>query len=249
MLINRNDMYVGASLRKYGEFSSGEAEIFRQIVQPGMVVVEVGANIGAHTVELSRFVGSNGLVFAFEPQRLMFQILCANLALNSCTNVHAFSMAVGDRPGQIMVPALPPDRISNFGGLSLVNRDFGDSVPLVTLDSYDLKKLAVLKVDVEGMEANVLRGAAATIRRLRPIIYVENDRQERSAELISTLLEMEYRLYWHLPSMYNTNNFAGDPENIFPGLVSINMLCVPQEMNVVLNGFREVSGPSDNWQS
>src|SRR4051812_31054692 len=89
MLYNKHDRYIGESLRKYGEFSAGECELFRQIVRPGDVVVEVGANIGCHPVDLSRLVGPQGLIVAFEPQRLVFQTLCANLALNSCANVSA----------------------------------------------------------------------------------------------------------------------------------------------------------------
>src|SRR5258708_18853798 len=82
MLYNKYDIYMGGSLQKYGEFSVGEQEIFAQIVRPGTLLVEVGANIGAHTVELSRMAGRDGEVHAFEPQRIVFQALCANLALN-----------------------------------------------------------------------------------------------------------------------------------------------------------------------
>ena len=89
MLFNKFDIYVGGSLSKYGEFSVGEQELFQRVVRPGQVVVEVGANIGAHTVELARLVGPEGEVHAFEPQRIVFQTLCANLALNQLTNVHA----------------------------------------------------------------------------------------------------------------------------------------------------------------
>src|SRR4051812_26232890 len=105
MLYNRHDIYVGGSLAKYGEFSVAEQEVFAQMVRPGSVVVEVGANIGAHTVLLARLVGRDGEVHAFEPQRIVFQALCANLALNQCTNVFAKQMAVGASNGTIAVPA------------------------------------------------------------------------------------------------------------------------------------------------
>ncbi|HZK98573.1 MAG TPA: FkbM family methyltransferase [Caulobacteraceae bacterium] len=95
MLYNRNDQYVGASLARYGEFSRGESDLFGQIVRPGATVVEGGANIGVHTVEFSQRVGPGGSVWAFEPQRIVFQTLCANLALNSCVNVRAFQAGLG----------------------------------------------------------------------------------------------------------------------------------------------------------
>ena len=127
MLYNRNDQYVGASIRKYGEFSPGESWIFRTVLAPGAVVVEVGANIGAHTVELSRLVAPGGVVHAFEPQRIVFQTMCANLALNGCVNVFAHQAAVGAVAGEILVPFLPPRRPNNFGGLSLQGATQGES--------------------------------------------------------------------------------------------------------------------------
>jgi FkbM family methyltransferase len=243
MLFNRHDRYIGASLRKYGEFSSGESEIFRQLVGAGTVVVEVGANIGAHTVELSRLVGPQGMVVAFEPQRIVFQTLCANLALNSCANVMAHQMAIGAAPGEISVPFLRPDQPANFGGLSLLGATQGERVPLRTVDAFGFPSCRMLKLDLEGMEVEALRGAGRTVAAHRPAIYVENDRRERSAELIGLLLSWNYRLYWHKPPMFSPVNFAGDTENIFGNVVSVNMVCLPAERNTVVQGLTEITAP------
>ena len=117
MLFRRNDTYIGASLRKYGEFSGEETALFDLIVQRGRTVLDVGANIGAHTVDLSRLVGPAGIVHAFEPQRLIFQLLCANVALNSCTNVFTHQAAVGAANDTLVVPWLDPAEPHNYGGL------------------------------------------------------------------------------------------------------------------------------------
>jgi FkbM family methyltransferase len=207
-LYNRNDAYVGTSLRKYGEFSAGEAAMFRQMVKPGMTVLEIGANIGAHTVDLSRLAWPGGVVHAFEPQRLMFQVLCANVALNSCRNVVTHQAAVGATGGTVLVPSLDPEARNNFGGLSLPGAQQGETVPVVTVDGLGLPACHVIKLDVEGMETEALRGAAATIERFRPIMYVENDREARSAELIGLLQSYRYRLYWHLPRFTAPTIFA-----------------------------------------
>ena len=245
MLYNRNDQYVGASLRKYGEFSPGESQVFRAFIQPGAVVVEVGANIGAHTVELSRLVVPGGAVFAFEPQRVVFQTLCANVALNGCANVYAFQAAVGATAGEIRVPFLPPNMPNNFGGLSLhEGGSRGEPVPMRTLDSLGLKACRFLKLDCEGMEVEALRGGADMIRTLRPTMYVENDRKDRSAELIGLLLSWQYRLYWHLPPLFSPQNFNEDAENIFENIVSFNMLCVPAEQNITVRGLQPVEAPA-----
>ena len=248
MLFNRNDIYIGASLRKYGEFSGDETELFRTIVSPGMAVLDIGANIGVHTVALSALVGSAGAVHAFEPQRLIFQTLCANLALNGRSNVFTHHAAVGAAEGRLLVPSLDPDGSHNYGGLSLAGAQQGEAVPMLSIDGLGLDVCHLIKIDVEGMETEALQGAAVTIARLRPMLYVENDREARSAELIDLIQSYGYRLYWHLPRLYRSNNFRADPENIFGNTISVNMLCLPVEMpQSALTGLREVTGPGDIW--
>ena len=247
MLYNRNDTYIGASLRKYGEFSGEETELFQLIVQPGRTVLDVGANIGVHTGDLSRLAGPEGMVHAFEPQRHMFQLLCANIALNSCMNVFTHQAAAGASGDTMLVPLLDPGERHNYGGLSLLDSRSGEAVPLVTIDSLRLQDCQFIKLDVEGMETDALHGAVATIRRFRPILYVENDRQARSAALIALLQSYGYRLYWHLPPLYRGNNFRADTENIFGGKVSVNMICIPTEIpQSSLTNLREVTGPEDS---
>ncbi len=249
LLYNVNDIYCGNMLDLYGEFSEGETDLFRQILQPGMTVVEAGANIGAHTVAIAQAVGPAGRVLAFEPQRGMFQILCANLALNRLEQVEPHWAAVGSAPGEILVPRLDPNTANNFGGLSMTEgHAAGDKVRLVTLDSFDLPALHMLKIDVEGMEAEVLRGARATITRHAPIIYAGNDRADRSPGLITLLQEMEYRMYWHLPPYVRQPNFRARPDDRFQGIVSVNMLCVPRQLHLNIEGAREVTGPTDDWR-
>ena len=79
MLYNVNDDYIGRSLDIYGEFSEGEIEAFSLLVHPGDIVLDVGANIGSHTIWFAQAVGPTGGVMAFEPQRLLFQTLCPTL--------------------------------------------------------------------------------------------------------------------------------------------------------------------------
>lgn len=226
MLYNVNDIYVGRSLDLYGEFSEGEVEVFRKAVRPGDLVLDVGANIGAHTVFLAQAVGPTGAVIAFEPQRLMFQTLCANVALNSLVNVHCQQAAVGDSPGVVIVPTLDPTRENNFGGVSVGSRSNGEPVPVVRLDDLHLNRCRLIKIDVEGMELQVLRGAAKLIEQHAPALYVENDRKEQSAELIRHIDSIGYDAYWHLPHLFNPQNFLRNPTNVFGPTQSINMLCL-----------------------
>ncbi len=240
MLFNRNDRYIGKSLNLYGEYSQAEIDLFRQILKPGSLVVEVGANIGTHTLFFARQVGLEGAVVAFEPQPIVFQTLCANLALNCVTNVRCFQQAVGAEPGEIRVPVLDSTREENYGGLSLEGCRQGEPTPMVTLDSLNLGRCALLKVDVEGMERQVLAGAANTIAKCRPILYVENDRHEKAAALVNFIDGLDYAMYWHLPPLFNPENFFRNPENVFGNIVSINMVCIHKSVPHHLDGFRPV---------
>ena len=244
MLYNVHDLYIGRSLDLYGEFSEGEVELFRQMTKPGHVVVEVGANIGAHTIFLARQAGPTGRVIAFEPQRVVFQTLCANVALNSLSNVECLQQAVGDAPGTLRVPTLDYSQENNFGGLELGHFTEGESVPVATLDSLELPRLNVLKIDVEGMERAAIAGGTETLERCRPILYVENDRTDRSEELIAFLNSLDYNLYWHLPPLFNPQNFAGNPVNVFGQIISRNMIGVHRSVPQKLDGFEAVKPPS-----
>ncbi|MCA3416497.1 MAG: FkbM family methyltransferase [Roseomonas sp.] len=228
MLYNIRDQYVGGSLDRYGEFAELEAQLFSGLIKPGMLVVEVGANIGAHTVHLAKLVGENGGVVAIEPQRVVFQMLCANLALNGIENTDAKCLAVGATAGEITVPRVDYRGDNNFGGIALGSDD-GDVVEMITLDNLLLPACHMIKIDVEGMEKPVLDGARQTIARFRPYLYVEDDRLDKHAELIATLFDLEYRLWWHLPWLFNPGNFAGNSENIFPNITSFNLICLPRE--------------------
>ena len=229
MIFNRHDRYIGRSLELYGEFSEHEVELFGAFLQPGALVVEARANVGAHPVALSGLVGRTGAVIAFEPQRLVFHLLCANLALNSIVNVFAYQKAVGSAAGTVFVPQMDPASEANFGGLSLGACETGEPVPVTWLDGMRFPRLDLLKADVEGMEEQVLAGAAGTIAQHRPVLYVEDDREEKSESLRARMRCLGYRIYDHTPPLFNADNFARNPQDVFRGIVSANLLGVPEE--------------------
>lgn len=250
LLYLKRDRYIGKAIEHYGEFSELEAAVFGAFLRPGDVAVDGGANIGAHTVHMANLVGPTGKVLAFEPQRVIFTLLCGNIAFNEAFQVVPVQAALGAAPGVLRVPALDYGAAGNFGGVSLLETagQGGEEVPVRTLDSFKLDKLALLKVDVEGMEFEALSGAADTIKRLRPILYVENDREMRSPRLIRLIGQMGYNMWWHLPPLFNPGNFDRRTDDIYPGVVSINLLCVPRERSIEIVGARPVSGPDDWWQ-
>ena len=105
----------------------------------------------------------------------------------------------------------------------------------------------LIKVDVEGMEIDVLRGAERTIEMYRPLMYLENDRVEHSETLLTLIQKLDYDAYWHLASLFNADNFAGDSEDIFPRIASINVLCLPKESKIRIEGLRRVMSSGEKW--
>jgi FkbM family methyltransferase len=248
MCVHRHDVYVGRSLQLYGEFSEGERDLFRRYLRPGMLVVEAGANMGAHTIPIARMVGGatgmEGGVIAIEPQRLTYQCLTANVALNSLGNVQTYHMALGAEPGFITVPEFDLTQPNNVGGLSLGAYDHGVPVLQMTLDDLVPGPCDFVKIDVEGMERDVLAGGRDVIRRERPILYVENDRPQNSVGLIDDLQQLDYQLWWHTPPLFDAKNWKGIDENVFMRdgkiILSLNMLCIPTEKPALFPSGLEV---------
>ncbi|MFI4974392.1 MAG: FkbM family methyltransferase [Caulobacterales bacterium] len=251
MLALRGDRYITRCLQAYGEYCEAEADLFRQIVGPGMTVVEAGANIGVHTLMLARACAPGRLI-AFEPQQRVFQLLCANLALAEIGTVTALPEALGAQAGVAEMPPVDYAADGNFGSISPLAAGAGAwaegrTVRVTPLDDLALTACDVLKVDVEGWEAQALRGARETIARCRPILYVENDRASHQAELIALIDELGYVQYWHVAPLFSPANFNGATQDFTGAVASLNMLCVPRERDWTVTGFERID-PLD-WRS
>jgi FkbM family methyltransferase len=244
MLANRFDEYVGQALIQYGEYAELETQLLLQCTNGPGTVVEVGANIGSQTVPLAKAAKAVGAdVMVFEPQPFLFQNLCANLALNAVDNVVAWPFACATRPGTAWFKNPNYQRTGNFGGVSVQTQPLenGIEVQCVRLDDMTRERtIRLLKVDVEGFELQVLQGAQDILTKQRPLLYVENDRVVHSTALIQYLWEQNYRLWWHISPLFNPNNFRGKVENCYAQLCSFNMLGVPRESSLVLQGFEEI---------
>jgi FkbM family methyltransferase len=140
LIYNRFDTFAGRSIELYGEYAEREIGVLDQTVSAGMVVLDVGAQIGTHTLFLARKVGPAGRVLAFEPRRLIFQTLCGNMAINSLNNVHCWNAAVGAQSGEIVVPAYDHQINSDMRTIRLGSSIDGERVPVLTIDSMQLAR-------------------------------------------------------------------------------------------------------------
>jgi FkbM family methyltransferase len=253
MLYNSNDTVVGLSIAHYGEYFESEVDIFRSFLGPGDVAIDAGANMGTHSLAMAKIVGPEGRVIALEPQRLVFQILCANAALNSLENLECVQAAAADQDGFVSIADISLKTPNNFGGLTLTAAPGHMRVRVIKLDDYFIyNKLKLIKVDVQGMEATLLRGARNIIQKFRPTLYVENDLIEKSEELLRLLDDLGYISYWHLPLFHNPNNFFQATRRVhaeqfidkgthFESIgFAINMLCVPKESESGIKGSHRV---------
>lgn len=226
MIFLPQDTYVGKSIACYGQYSEEEAEAFARLLKPGMTAVDVGANIGYFTVVMSKLLGPSGRTYAAEPQRLLFRILCANLAMNGCANASCFMVAAGRQAGAAWIPRLSYREERNYGGVA-VGGAAGVETRMIAIDDLQLNACHFIKVDVEGMEKQVLEGALQTIGQFQPLLWVENDRAETARELVDFIYSIGYDAYWQINALFNPGNFDGNHENVFGRLSSFNLLCKP----------------------
>jgi FkbM family methyltransferase len=203
LIVNRNDYNADIPGQEYGaghrllNFGSletlDETATFSQILHirrkhfgDGVVVIDGGANIGVYTLELARILNGWGHVYAFEAQEKIFYALAGNVIMNNFLNVTARFNALGSAVGTIKIPELNYNAPGSFGSFELKKtareQDVGQTidytkataeVPMITIDSLQLPRVDFIKIDVEGMEVDVLEGAAETIKRCRPMLFVE----------------------------------------------------------------------------
>lgn len=150
-----------------------------------VTVIDCGANIGTFALPWAIHMTGWGSVLAFEPQHMLYYALCGNAVLNNCRNLRCEHIAVGNEVGLIQVPALDYFRPSTFGSLELRRKNYNQpigqpvdydntyGVSLVSLNSLQFPRVDLIKIDVEGMETEVLEGAQETIAQHRPMLIIE----------------------------------------------------------------------------
>jgi FkbM family methyltransferase len=241
MYVIDSDKVVSRALTLYGEWAVSELDLLAQIISPTMSVLDVGAFIGTHSLAFSEFVGESGKVYSFEPRKEIYAVLSENLAINACNNVTAFNIGLDKEQKTLELPSIDVNELVNFGGLAL-NSDFhaADSVnyqiDIATIDSLALGKIDVIKLDVEGMEVDVLNGATETITRDRPIVFCECNSLNAGLDVLLFCQARQYNTYGFLAEAFNPDNFNAVTENIFQDAKELALLLIPQEKTAEILG-------------
>jgi FkbM family methyltransferase len=227
---------IGASLRMYGEWAEEEIYFLSSLIEPGALVLDIGANIGTHALAFSRFVTSRGHVVAIEAQERAYKLLGLNMALNGVAHVNCVRALVGRETSVRFVPPDDGAPRTDLGAISFLEpapaHDGGcflTPLPMITLDNLSFERCDLIKIDVEGMELDVLLGAEKTIARHRPPIYFEQTREQRFPETFDLFRAAGYVLFWHVADPFNRLNLHNQAENIFGGTKEINVLGLPRE--------------------
>ncbi|HTW68643.1 MAG TPA: FkbM family methyltransferase [Acetobacteraceae bacterium] len=232
--------YIGKCFELYGQYSESEVAVLRAFLKAGDTAIDVGANIGDLTVPMSRLVGPGGRIYAIESHSDTYHVLCANLALNGIRNTKALNCFIADSPD---VSTGGP-----WGEFGYVSPIWGTTV--VPIDSLGAESCALIKIDVDGKELEVLRSARNLIGKCRPILYFENDSQDGSAALLGHAMGEGYDLYWHPAPIFEPDNFFGNPINHWApkNITSLMVLGIPAERRAQYSvPFKKVTDAGQWW--
>lgn len=176
-LIARLDSSIEAEILLTGWYEKPESLAIRRSLHPGMVAIDVGANVGAHAMRLASLVGSKGRLFCFEPNPETYQRLLANVQRNAFDQVTAFNCALGHEKGRATLYVNPPSE-PNRNANMLVPNKFGLEVETISLDQAWEEMMGrvpidFMKMDIEGFELPVLQRGSSLLRQRRPVILSE----------------------------------------------------------------------------
>ena len=204
-LIPNSDNHIKYALETDGVWEKPTLDICREYLKIDSIVIEVGAHIGSHTIAIAKICKA-GVVYAFEMQRLIFNLNVTNSIINGLTNIIHFREAVSDTNElkffqEVDYSNAYLDKEINSGGVFIAMVDKNGIVPtnLITLDNKFkfLDKLDLLKIDAEGHEINVLKGAMELIKKHKPLILTEFDRKNQQ-EIIDLLPDYNFEDVSHV---------------------------------------------------
>ena len=243
MAFLRNDNIIGRSLRLYGEWAEAEIELAKVFLRPGDRVLDVGANIGTHSIAYGLLVGESGEVISCEPHPYMFELLSRNTRENSPSQVKLLNTAVGASSGTLWMDLPAQEATLNF-----VSLQASEALPVQEpqkmwvqkarvqvardcLDNLDQGPVRLLKIDVEGSEIQVLQGASQLLTNHRPIVMAESNTTAYSWPVIQSLQSHDYVIYMHYAPIFHPGNFRGEQRNIFGPCGEATLVAIPQEQD------------------
>jgi FkbM family methyltransferase len=227
MYVYKNDQFVSKAIRVYGEYCHAEIDIMKNFYQEDQLYIDVGVNIGYHSLAIHKETGS--AVVGFEPNPTHFIVAAEN-----CKNlpIQLFNAAVGSRKDTIMMTDVTIDDEGNYGE---TKQDDNGTIEAqcITLDSLNIPDVWGMKIDVEGFELGVMKGAEKTIDKYRPVIFYEALNLDWTG-CFDFLANKGYKQYWVacLNTPVKENTFIPKDPNNEAGFGSggvTNIVAIPAE--------------------
>jgi len=231
-----------------GEFETSEMRFVERFLKDGMTVLDIGAHHGLYTLLASRIVGENGKVIAFEPSPRERRRLERHLRLNRCRNVHVESVALDQSPGEsdLFLVEGSEDYCNSLRAPAVTAATTKVKVKVTTLDEYlsrgPVSNVDFIKLDVEGAELGVLKGAKRVLTTLpRPVFLIEvYDIRTlpwgyMGRDIVSYLDGIGYR--WHRVLEDGT----AEPIDATLDSYDMNLIAVPDERVTEFVGFQRGS--------
>lgn len=206
-LVDVRDM-IGNVIANQGSWEPHLQDFYAHYIEESDHIIDAGANIGYLAVQFAKRCNK---VYAFEPQRYIFNQLCANVLLNDLDNrVETHRLALGDKISTGQLWSIENEdfgQVWNYGGRGLewehsVHKSTGeireqDIVDIVTLDSFDIKKCDLLKLDVQGFEWQLISGAKSLIESTLPVVLLESapERSDNDKKVLDYFKNLDYSCY------------------------------------------------------
>jgi FkbM family methyltransferase len=229
------DSIISRALMLYGEWAQLELDVIARMVQPGDTVLDVGAFIGTHTLAFAHMVGTGGCVHSFEPREPIRRILVSNVERNNLADyVRVHPCALGSSTSEVNVLAVDAQTEQNFGGLAIEEfvadgLSLTETIAIRPLDDFTFERLDFIKIDAEGMEADVIFGGEQTLAKHRPILFAECNDLANGSRTMQSCIDMGYVIYGVLSAAFNVDNFKHLSDNIFWSASEASLLAIPNE--------------------
>lgn len=200
------DLITPYVLREQQDWFEDEIKFVRKILRAGQQVIDIGANYGVYTLSMAHVVGPTGKVWAFEPASTTSAMLAQSIAANGFSQIILEKSALSSQRGSARLSLNNNSELNELLRNGSIDASSSEEVPLTTLDDclelHKWKDIAVLKIDAEGEEANILEGGRVFFTRLSPLVEYEVKAGDTlHLELIDAFAALGYRSYRLMPGL------------------------------------------------
>ncbi|RZD46594.1 MAG: hypothetical protein CXT78_03960 [Thaumarchaeota archaeon] len=209
-----NDKGISTELQIYQSHEPLTTHLMIKELKQNMVCVDLGSNIGYYAVIESNIIGESGKIFAIEPSPVNFPILKLNLENQKKNNFSVYNIAIGDKNENMEFIISSK---SNWSKIRMNDEKINPEdkiikIPVKTLDSFvkenNIKKIDILRMDVEGFEYNIILGANRVLEKFKPKIFVEIHKmylgKEKTYKIFSDLKNKGYEIKYYIPRIYDS---------------------------------------------